>query len=145
MNEVLYQKYFSSKFFQQSFCLKVAIWHGYFHFLKNRLKLKAIKFIVKNYKEVSATPGWNTILDQHPRALAAILEYQMNRVEPLKWQTSKPVSVWTCLKNCLCWSGFFCWGGGEGQCCKILANFILIRKQYQIALMPVCESFHFFE
>jgi hypothetical protein len=46
-----------------------------------RLKLRAIKFIVKNYKEVAATSGWSTILDQHPRALAAILEYQMKKVE----------------------------------------------------------------
>ena len=73
----------------ESFCLKVAPWHVVFPFLENRLKLKAIKFIVKNYKEVSATPGWNSILDHHPRALAAILEYHMNRVEPLKWQKTK--------------------------------------------------------
>ena len=46
--------------------------------------MKAIKFIVRNYREVVETPGWHQILDQHPRALAAILEYQMKREDQLK-------------------------------------------------------------
>jgi hypothetical protein len=53
-------------------------------FLRHRLKLKAIKFIVRNYKEVSETPGWNLVLDQHPRALAAILEFQMKKEDMAK-------------------------------------------------------------